>query len=93
MRITLGRLRQLIKEALEENGTTNAVATYPKVAEQEDTLEEDDGGGVAVVSGGGDSGWGWGGMGFGGGGGGGSHDFGWSVDDPNNRDLLDILFP
>lgn len=103
MKIKISQLRRLIREQLEESDVTDAVATYPRAAEGENAdLEEDDGGGgdSGGHSGGGDSsGWGgWGGYGggMGGGGGGGSgmfRDPGWSVDDPSNRDLLDILFP
>jgi hypothetical protein len=94
VKIRIGQLRKLIRENL----TTNAIATYPnEIEETEDAnLEEDDGGGDSGGGWGGGDGWGWGmggGMGGGGGHSSGFRDAGWSVDDINNRDLLDILFP
>lgn len=90
MKIRLGQLKSIIREAIEEStGTTNAVVAYSEDA----PLEEDDGGGGDGGSGdsSGYSGLGWGGGGYGMGGG--SSHSNWSVDDPSNKDLLDFLFP
>ena len=100
-------LRALVREEVETLidglGSTDAVATYPKVTEDDDTLEEEDA--MSPVDFGGPNyggyGGGYGGYGYGINGKSSSglrnhkifFDSGWSVDDVDARDLIDILFP